>query len=343
VTVQQDRLQFGSPGLPALSDVTSFPGGGVCAYTGGSTVLATPSVVPQINQSYSLQSVGIRGGLTISAQAIFGKLGKIRGGILLPSDIAAAGGSNSFSASNTTAGAGANAGGSGTVAWSAQASPPYEVTPGPNQASQLLLFTGCGFNIPANATIVGVIVSPIVSSDGSPMLNNQAFLFNAGAAIGVNRAVNTPWAPNDTAITAFTHLTPLGAAGDTWGANLTPAIVNSPSFGVALSVANAGNAGLQTPPITVYYTVPASLIPLPNPNLTFDVWDPASDALPPYASGVTVPTIAQMLQISGVLQLSIPLDLDDGVPIVMGLWMLPSLRGSAVRTGNVGHAMLLHL
>lgn len=78
---------------------------------------------------------------------------------------------------------------------------------------------------------------------------------------------------------------------------------------------------------------PQVLLPLPNPNLTFTIWDPAVDDLPPqYGSSNFLPpnppAANQVLQVFGTLLLPSPITVDPGEPPTIGLWVLPSLLGA---------------
>jgi len=104
-----------------------------------------------------------------------------------------------------------------------------------------------------------------------------------------------------------------------------------------------GGLLLPTTPINTLAYALDTLLPLPNPALTFDVWNPAIDALPPeydVQSGSllvppTPPAVNQALAIDGQLQLPTPLELDPGQSPAIGLWMLPSLVGSSFLVGGV--------
>jgi hypothetical protein len=336
VTVQQDRFPFAAA---TLLDPGSFITPNLSGFTPGATMLATPPATPQINQSYQVEAVGINAELTIGGGSLFGRLGKIVGGILLPSDPLAAG--DAVPSQQTGIAAGAGNAAPGAIPW---AGPPWTPSGGlpPNSTSETLQFAGCGFNVPANATITGVAVS-YQGSDGASFgagaTNTITQLIQSGALIGVNRAYGFPFNQGGYLTLAF------GSASDVWGVALTPAIINDPTFGVGVQVGNSGGSFTLTPAIprnptvTVYYTTPASLTPLPNPNLTFTVWDPASDALPPYFALPGTPTTNQALQVGGLLQLASPLQLTPGTPITIGLWMLPSLLGSSVAQNPTGLAV----
>lgn len=123
-----------------------------------------------------------------------------------------------------------------------------------------LNFSGCGFTIPSAATILGVTVEVHLTSQfNQPSYLSQVALWFEGAALGTIKTPNTPF---PTAPTTFSY----GSAGDDWGAALTPAIVNDPSFGFAVA-ANVGSSRVFVAVgsdvggpyfVTVYYTLSGS-------------------------------------------------------------------------------------
>lgn len=114
--------------------------------------------------------------------------------------------------------------------------------------------TGFGFTIPSAATILGVIVNFGVNSQSSSTGTvAQVALWYLGAQEGTAKSPATP-------ITTSIVYTPYGSAADLWGAALTPAIVNDPSFGFAISCTlTTSRAFLNFPfSVTVYYTLSGS-------------------------------------------------------------------------------------
>lgn len=122
-----------------------------------------------------------------------------------------------------------------------------------------LVFHGFGYAIPPDATILGVTVSAgLVSQSFTTGVLSQVALFQAGAALGT---IKTPMTPFTTSIVTQ----PYGGDTDTWGATLTPAIVNDPSFGFAMAVNQPSNVRLfigEPFAMTVHYTSPGSGIVL---------------------------------------------------------------------------------
>lgn len=162
--------------------------------------------------------------------------------------------SNSTSVVQTNTSLTQNTGGTGHTYWSYVGSQwRSNFNPG---TSPLLAFqaTGFGFSIPSTATVLGVIAKLGVVAQG-PTTGTVAeiALIQSGAQIGT---VKTPATP----ITTTPTVTPYGSAGDQWGASLTPAIVNDPTFGFAASCACDSERVFLDQPYTVqvYYTLSGS-------------------------------------------------------------------------------------
>ncbi len=115
---------------------------------------------------------------------------------------------------------------------------------------------GFGFTIPSNATILGVEIEFQAGTQGASASSVQAVsLWNSSGQLG---AAKTPGTPIPESPTDLTY----GGAADQWGTALTPAIVNDPSFGYAVSI-NLGNRVFLYPEglpftIIVYYTLSGS-------------------------------------------------------------------------------------
>jgi len=125
--------------------------------------------------------------------------------------------------------------------------------PGTSALSNLT-FQGFGFTIPSSATILGVVVSAaLVSQSPTAGTLSQVSLWSAGATLGT---IKTP----GTNFTVVNTVQSYGSAGDSWGAALTPAIVNDPGFGFAMA-ANCDSVRVfigQPFQVTVYYTLSGS-------------------------------------------------------------------------------------
>ena len=113
-----------------------------------------------------------------------------------------------------------------------------------------------GFNIPSSATILGVTIGfQIYGESATTGTVAQVALWQTGALLGTAKSPGTP-------INAYPAVTPesYGGAADLWGAALTPAIVNDPTFGFAVSInADSVRVFLYGPfTVTVYYTLSGS-------------------------------------------------------------------------------------
>jgi hypothetical protein len=108
--------------------------------------------------------------------------------------------------------------------------------------TQYLKATNFGFTIPTDAAICGVVVE-IERTDGgflsigTGIRDNQVSLVIGNSVTGNNKAAAGNWGTADTYVT-------YGGSGDVWGTTLTPAIVNSSNFGVAISAKFNGIAAL---------------------------------------------------------------------------------------------------
>ena len=157
--------------------------------------------------------------------------------------------------SNIVAATIANAAGTGTVAWAGTG--PYTATGTFSSTSQYLEATAFGFNIPAKATILGVSVSVTRSANVSSSPNGATdaivSLITGLGVVGSNYAVPATFWPLVGAAAVYGTGTT-----DLWGLGLTPQIINSPTFGVAISAtmvsaASAVIASVSQIAVTVYY------------------------------------------------------------------------------------------
>ena len=106
------------------------------------------------------------------------------------------------------------------------------------------------FSVPAGATIDGVKVDAVVSRGGNRERDATVMLVKGGSPVGVNKADTTNWPAPGTKT--------WGGPADLWGTTLTPADVNSPNFGVAISGQNVNDGSgrvlmVDSERITVYY------------------------------------------------------------------------------------------
>jgi hypothetical protein len=113
---------------------------------------------------------------------------------------------------------------------------------------------GFGFTIPSSATILGVVATlSVVAQATTAGTVAQVALWNSSGMQGTAKSPATP-------ITTTSTATAYGSPADLWGATLTPAVVNDPSFGFAASVAADSIRDFLNFPFTVqvYYTLSGS-------------------------------------------------------------------------------------
>ena len=122
------------------------------------------------------------------------------------------------------------------------------------EGTDYLLATDFGFSIPTDAVISGVTVQVRQQSvsDGA-LRDNRIFLFYQGTPIGDNQAENVVV---DVDIETMTR----SGDGYTWGATLTPTIVNEADFGVGIRYTSAegDTARVYWVKMGISYTVPST-------------------------------------------------------------------------------------
>lgn len=128
----------------------------------------------------------------------------------------------------------------------------------PNPSDYLRL-TGYGFNIPANATIVGIEATVGIHQLTNSSKPETIQLVLNGAHVGDNKASGAAaWTADGDYV--------YGSPTDDWNCGLTPADFNDPTFGIDVAdLYNGGGGsrvGVQYAGITVYYTIPGS----PHPD-----------------------------------------------------------------------------
>jgi hypothetical protein len=169
------------------------------------------------------------------------------------------------------AGTGTDVSGIGTYTWSnpgniiAVGSPYSETaTLGTGGTSHYLQGTNYGFDIPTNATIIGiqVVINRFAPTTLGVGVRDQAvYLVKniSGSPViqtaGDNKATGTTW---PTSLNTANY----GSASDLWGLSWTPSDINNVNFGVALSAHNNGSwttrkATVDYMQITVSYTTSA--------------------------------------------------------------------------------------
>lgn len=123
------------------------------------------------------------------------------------------------------------------------------------EESGALLAAQIPFNIPANATVVGIAVTmnALATGTASPSIGVQ--LMQGGTAVG-NTLSFTP----TTSATSYT----LGSSSNVWGTSWTPAQINNSNFGCSIVATSSGNSGqanaygLNRCSFQVYYTLPTT-------------------------------------------------------------------------------------
>lgn len=145
-----------------------------------------------------------------------------------------------------------------------------------------------GFNIPSNAIVCGISVKferKQQGANGSTTIvkDNAVYLLKSNAITGTNHAYSWNW-PNT--YSNIVH----GGMSDTWGTTWTPAEINSPNFGAAISVRLQStccdlflSADIDHISMTVFYTIPLPVTWLSfnasatNPNHVQLDWSTASE------------------------------------------------------------------
>jgi hypothetical protein len=132
------------------------------------------------------------------------------------------------------------------------------VTLGVGQVSDTLEIGNFHLNVPEDAVVEGITVAIGKGASGIGIVDNTVKLVSNGVVCGEEHASNEEWS-TDPAISMY------GSDGDKWGLNLTPGMVNSYSFGVALCVSNSlygismNKANIDYITITINYKKPDQL------------------------------------------------------------------------------------
>ena len=122
-----------------------------------------------------------------------------------------------------------------------------------SDVSAYLETTGVGFTVPPFATITGFTVSyKRASLSGVGVMDNAVRIVKGGVVGTADRSSPSLWSTYD-------NYYGYGGGNDLWGETWTPADVNSPDFGLALSVKHVGAysewAQIDVMLISVYFTV----------------------------------------------------------------------------------------
>lgn len=125
-----------------------------------------------------------------------------------------------------------------------------------SSVSDTIAINDFGFNIPTDATIVGIEALSWSESDSPTYIFDSVVkLYKAGAPVGSNYADGSGWATHGSSPGKA-----YGGAADLWGTTWTPAQINASDFGIGISVSNTYggsslDARLGVVAIRVRYTV----------------------------------------------------------------------------------------
>ena len=141
--------------------------------------------------------------------------------------------------------------------------------------SRALMLSGYMFNLPANAAVTGVEAHLTLNSTLADAITDTLRLMISGQPMG--QSLNTGLAWPDTTVTLV-----VGGPNQLWGANLTPADVNDPGFGVLLQAVNnksvPAQARMDAILLKIYYTLPTPVPGIMTPENR--VWyDPQQHSL----------------------------------------------------------------
>lgn len=121
--------------------------------------------------------------------------------------------------------------------WSTGAAPWGSVLPAGTNSDYLSL-TGCGFAIPAGATVLGVQVAVNRFADTVNAVSDlHVRLVKAGVVTGSDRALGGFWPTSGTVAN-------YGSASDPWGTSLVGSDVNATNFGVALAIQSSSGSAV---------------------------------------------------------------------------------------------------
>ncbi|MDB4934424.1 MAG: hypothetical protein JWP87_1396 [Labilithrix sp.] len=105
------------------------------------------------------------------------------------------------------------------------------------EKTELLRVTGYGFDIPANVSIKGVVVQ-LKRQGGTRIVDGNIELWLDGVASDRPKFIASGWP-----IKVGTHH--YGQEVDTWGNDLTPALINKPGFGTEIWAKHREDAGAE--------------------------------------------------------------------------------------------------
>jgi hypothetical protein len=124
----------------------------------------------------------------------------------------------------------------------------------PDSFTQTLFLYDYDLAIPPNALVTGCELVLIRTSGGGSFIEDSLlFLTHLGQTVGNNKAIPGNWSQATDTIT-------YGGPQDTWGYNLTAAMVNNREIGVAISVKAINyTLTLQQARMRIYYQMPMAL------------------------------------------------------------------------------------
>lgn len=119
----------------------------------------------------------------------------------------------------------------------------------------LLIVDDFGFNLPADAEVVGISASIRKASESADEASDQAVrLVRAGVVGETDRGTDELW---PVPLTSVVH----GSMSDLWGESWSASDINSEDFGLAMSalpITGSGRAYVDTIAITVYFQQPCN-------------------------------------------------------------------------------------
>ncbi|WP_224248531.1 hypothetical protein [Hyalangium gracile] len=163
---------------------------------------------------------------------------------------------------------------SGTVAWSQPSSVSLDdgvattATLRRGDVTEALVLKGWGFNLPPYAAIRGIRVDVKRSASVEEAVMDHLVMLDSPVSQYSNRPSSEPWS-------ASPGIATYGGPNDLWQTSeLSPTIINDPSFGVILSARHSGTGGpvearVDSVRVTIFYT-DASRVGPASPSLVQD-------------------------------------------------------------------------
>lgn len=150
-----------------------------------------------------------------------------------------------------------------------------------DNTTHYLKVTGFGFAISGAATIQGIVVGVDRRESGTTLrvFDHSIRLVKGGTISGDDKSAGAAWPSSDTDEYAI-----YGNSTDLWGLNWTPADINSPDFGVAISAvkddsAYNRNAFVDHIRMTIHYSVPKYYLTMDwSPGAGGDAFDDTDES-----------------------------------------------------------------